>query len=235
MIIRKPTAKDLPRLSGLWQEAFGDSQEDVENFYETAFSFDRALLAQEQNPVACIYWIDAQIADQKVAYLYAFAVDGVYRGQGVGKTLLKKALETLEGEGYAGAILVPGEESLQAYYEKAGFSVFGKGYSQGAAAPGLPVKKVDAKAYVAKRQTLHPALQWEERAFFYLERFCHLYAGEDWVLAVGREGVQEFVGKKEDLPHILYTLNIETTDKTAVAMAYCFENMTLPDTFGPAF
>ena len=75
MIIRRPTEKDLPRLSQIWQQAFGDGAEDVEHFYTTAFCYDRCLVAVHQTAVACIYWMDAQMAGRKIAYLYAFGVD----------------------------------------------------------------------------------------------------------------------------------------------------------------
>lgn len=242
MIIRKPTLEDLPRLSLLWQEAFDESPEDVEIFYETAFSCDRALLAQEQNPVACIYWMDAQIDGQKIAYLYALAVEKTYRSQGVGKTLLKETLEILKVEGYKAAILVPGEESLYTYYEKAGFTAFGKTEKiiVEEKAPGLPVEKISPDAYFAKRQGLAPAVTWGKEAVSYLGKLCDLYAGNDWLLAMGSEGVQEFIGNAQDLPHILYTLNIEKTSVLApgekpCAMACCFAKITLPDTFCPSF
>lgn len=235
MIIRKPTQADLPGLCALWQEAFGDSREEVESFYETAFSYDRALLAEAQNPVGGIYWIDAQIGGQKVAYLYAFAVDKECRGRGMGKALLEETMKTLKGEGYAAAVLVPGEASLQTYYEKMGFSVFGKTRSATAEAPGIPVKKVSAETYMAKRQTLNPPLQWPKSALVYLEQLSELYAGEDWVLAVGREGVQEYVGPWEHLPHILFTLQPTAGATPAVAMVCCFAPVDLPEVFGPFF
>lgn len=242
MIIRKPTPEELPRLSLLWQEAFDESPEDVEIFYETAFSCDRALIVWEQNPVAGIYWIDAQIADQKVAYLYAFAVDKNCRSKGIGKALLRQTLETLKGEGYKAAVLVPGEESLYSYYKKAGFTAFGKTEKTTVTKknPGLPVKKITPDAYFAKRQELAPAVTWGKKAVSYLGKLCDLYAGNDWLLAIGREGVQEFIGNAQDLPHILYTLNMEKTFVLAPgekpgAMACCFAEIALPDVFCPSF
>ena len=242
MIIRRPTEKDLPRLSQIWQQAFGDGAEDVEHFYTTAFCYDRCLVAVHQTAVACIYWMDTQMAGRKIAYLYAFGVDAPCRSQGVGKALLEKTLETLKEEGYAGAVLVPGEESLYGYYEKQGFAPFGKAKKTviKKKAPGLPITKADGKTYFAKRQSLCPAVQWTQEAFSYLETFCDLYIGEDWVLALGREGVQEYLGTGEDLPHILYTLNIESapvslSGEDPCAMSFCFEEMSLPDTFSPSF
>lgn len=242
MIIRKPTLKDFPRLSVLWQEAFEDAGEDVENFYSTAFSFDRALVAQEQNPVACIYWIDAQIAGQKVAYLYALAVRKDCRSQGIGKALLEKTLETLKEEGYKGAILVPGEESLYAYYQRAGFVPFGRTEKTAVemGAPGLPGKKVSPETYFSLRQKTNPSVAWGKEAISYLGKFCDLYAGEGWLLAAGAEEIQEFIGNPEDLPHILYTLNIEKAQallpgENPCAMACCFGAITLPDAFSPSF
>lgn len=242
MIIRKPTREDLPRLTQLWQEAFGDGREDVENFLETVFSCDRALLVQEQNPVAGIYWMDAQIAGRKAAYLYAFAVARTYRSRGVGKALLKRTLQTLEEAGYEAAVLVPGEESLYTYYEKADFVPFGKTQKRTIEkkAPGLPAKKISAETYFALRQKANPDVQWTEAAVSYLGRFCDFYTGEDWLLALGGEAVRDFFGSPESLPHILYTLNIEKASallpgENPCAMAYCFRPITLPDTFSPSF
>lgn len=236
MIIRKPSKEDLPALLALWQEAFGDTPEDVENFYSTAFSFDRCLMAEEQKPVGGIYWIDAQISGQKVAYLYAFAVAEECRGQGIGKALLEKTLESLKGEGYGAAVLVPGEETLCAYYEKAGFVTFEKARAQETCAPGMTVQKVTPDVYFAQRQKMAPAIDWGKEAFSYLGRFCDLYAGEGWLLSAGRDGVQEFLGDPRNLPHILYTLNIETPGEVRPgAMAFCFVEMALPEAFGPAF
>ena len=242
MIIRKPTREDLTQLSALWQEAFGDSPEDVENFYETAFSYDRALLTQEQDPVACIYWMDAQISGQKIAYLYAFAVAKTHRGKGVGKNLLEKALEKLKGEGYQGAVLVPGEESLYSYYEKIGFLPFGKTQKTVVkkTAPGLSVRKLSGEDYFTLRQRAKADAQWTKEAFSYLGRFCDFYAGEDWLLAINREEVQEFLGNPENLPHILYTLDREQVQtrlpgKNPCAVLYSFAPFALPDTFSPSF
>ena len=242
MRIRKPIPEDLERLSALWQEGFGDTAEDVEAFYATAFCCEKALLAEEQNPVACIYWMDAQIGGQKVAYLYALAVEKTCRSRGVGKALLQKTVQALKGEGYKAAILVPGEESLYSYYEKAGFVSFGKTQKSviEKEAPGLPACKLSAEAYLALRQKANLAVQWGEEAVSYLGSFCDFYAGEDWLLALGREGVQEFTGNPEILPHILYTLNIDKTScllpgKNPCAVAYCFAPISLPDAFSPSF
>ena len=239
MIIRKPTAEDLPFLSKLWQEAFGDSPEDVENFHETAFSFERALVADE---AGAVYWMDVSLSGEKMAYLYAFAVEKACRGKGIGKAILEKALETLKGEGYAGAVLVPGEDSLYAYYQKAGFVPFGKTQKRQVekCAPPMAVKEILPETYFALRQKAKPELIWAEEAIAYLGRFCRLYVAENGLLALGRDGVQEFVGNWDALPHILYTLNIESVQALApgenpCAMAYCFEEIALPDSFAPSF
>ena len=82
MIIKKPTAADRPWMSILWQDAFEEKREDVENFYETAFSCDRALVAEM---LGAIYWMDVLVSGRRMAYLYAFAVEKDARGKGIGK------------------------------------------------------------------------------------------------------------------------------------------------------
>lgn len=235
MIIRKPQDKDFPFLHRLWMDAFDEGREEVEHFYATAFSPQRCLVTQEGGIVAGLYWMNAFCGERKLAYIYAFAVEKACRGKGVGKQLLRRALEVLREEGYAGAVLVPGEESLQTYYEKLGFRVFGSAFPTVPKEPGLPAKEVPLKEYLCRRQKLHAALQWEESAFVYLAGFNRLCAAEDWVMALGQEGVQEFIGDPAKLPHILYTLNIVSGKKPPVAMVHPFESICLPETFGPMF
>lgn len=234
MIIKKPTAADLPWMSLLWQDAFEEKREDVENFYETAFSCDRALVAEM---LGAIYWMDVLVSGRRMAYLYAFAVEKDARGKGIGKALLEKTLETLKEEGYAGAILVPGEESLCSYYEKRGFVPFGESPAVVAAGDtDLPAKKITPEEYFALRESFGSKLQWGMEAVSYLGRFCDLYAGKNWLLALGTEGLQEYLGDPCDLPAALYTCQrADGGQSHPRPMAYLFAPAPLPDAFAPVF
>ena len=234
MIIKKPTPADLPWMSLLWQDAFEEKREDVENFYETAFSCDRALVAEK---LGAIYWMDVLGSGGKLAYLYAFAVEKAARGKGLGKALLEKTLKTLKEEGYAGAILVPGEESLCPYYEKAGFTPFGeRAVVVTAGDTGLSARKITPEEYIALRESFGSNLKWGREAISYLGRLCDLYAGKNWLLALGTEGVQEYLGDPCDFPAALHACNrADSGEEHPRPMAYLFEHLPLPDRFAPIF
>ena len=45
MTIKQPDSTQIPQLWDLWREAFGDSGEFLDAFFETAFSPERCLCA----------------------------------------------------------------------------------------------------------------------------------------------------------------------------------------------
>ncbi len=242
MIIRKPTGEDIPGLQEIWKEAFGDTQEAVSAFYETAFSRSCCLVAAGEQVMGGIYWLDARIEGRKVAYLYALAVAKPCRGQGIGKRLLETACRSLEDRGFAAALLIPAQQSLYGYYEKLGFASFGRMQQETVTAhgPEAEITRVTAEEYAQRRQALMPRFVWEMPMLSYLERVCPLYAGQDYVLAVGDGTVQEYIGPRELLPRLLYTLNIDAAQahlsggQDPAGMANCFEKISLPDWLGPA-
>lgn len=57
----------------------------------------------------------------KYAYLYCVATKEKFRGQGLMSALCSETLEELTRKGFAGAFLVPTDETLIAFYERFGF------------------------------------------------------------------------------------------------------------------
>ena len=67
MNINHPTPEQIGALRGLWQEAFGDTNEYLDCFFATAFDEKRCLVVDRAD--AACYWLDCTCRGQKIAYL----------------------------------------------------------------------------------------------------------------------------------------------------------------------
>ena len=149
MILRRSKTADLPALQALWQSVFGDPPAFTGRFYET-FGADSAIVAQQEGEIiAMIHPLPVALAQNGRysfgVYIYALATAPAHRGQGIAARLLEAAESnpfpvpptlgtTADASGLvenitdapAFSLLIPGEESLFAYYR-------GKGYTREAA------------------------------------------------------------------------------------------------------
>ena len=142
--IRRSRSADQTALMTLWQEVFGDPPAFTSKFYNT-FGADCAWVAEiDKKIVAMIHALPIALAQNGQyswgVYLYALATAPDYRGLGIASRLLSTA-ETapystppiLIGAEEMGlspvnspdsptfALLIPGEESLFAYYRQKGY------------------------------------------------------------------------------------------------------------------
>ncbi|MBO5778961.1 MAG: GNAT family N-acetyltransferase [Clostridia bacterium] len=140
MILRRSTPADLPALQALWQQVFGDPPAFTGRFYET-FGADAAIVAEEdEKVVAMIHPLPVALAQNGTysfgVYIYALATAPDYRGRGIASRLLTEAetapltastlaleagLTNRSGNTPAFSLLIPGEESLFAYYRSRGY------------------------------------------------------------------------------------------------------------------
>lgn len=192
MTIDQPAAGQTPQLRRLWTEAFGDEDAYLDIFFSTAFSPDRCRCVTESGKVvSAIYWFDCGYADQKAAYLYALATDGVHRGRGLARCLMEHVHRHLMNSGYACSILVPGEPGLADYYASMGYRFCGGSREFACTADGepVPLKKLEASEYALLRRKLLPAgsvIQEGENLRF-LAAQADLYAGNGFLLAAHKE------------------------------------------------
>ncbi len=130
MKIDKPLDCQQKGLRLLWQEAFGDSEEFLDTFFNTAFSPDRCRCVTINGQViAALYWFNCTrktdntntLTNTPIAYIYAVATAEEYRGCGICHKLMENTHTHLAGLGYEGAILVPGDEGLFRLYENMGY------------------------------------------------------------------------------------------------------------------
>ena len=113
----------IAELRRIWQEAFGDSDEALDNFSATGFSPDRChYICDEDTPVSALYWFDCELNEKKLAYIYAVATLDEWRGRGIATRLLTEALNLIDASGrFDCAALIPSSLDSLRLYARLGF------------------------------------------------------------------------------------------------------------------
>lgn len=216
--IRAPKQSDREALRGLWKEAFGDSDDFLDLFEQTAYSPERArALFCDGDLSAALYWFDCECEGEKIAYLYAIATAKSQRGRGLCRALMEETHAQLRDRGYAAAILVPSEPSLFGFYEKLGYKIATQVREFSCRADGTPIKliRIGAQEYAKLRRSLLPegGVVQEKENLSYLAAQAELYRGEDFLLAVRREAERlfgiELLGDESAAPRIVRALGKE--------------------------
>jgi len=206
-------------LRKLWQEAFMDSEKTLDAFFSHGFSEDRFLcICEDGIPVSALYWFDCHLQGHKLAYLYGVATAKSHRGKGLAQRLMAQAHTHLREQGYAGILLVPGNEALFGFYEKMGYrtATTVTEFSCAWANRSVPVLELTASEYARLRRAFLPAnsVLQEGATLSYLQMQTHFYAGRDFLLCAAIENnvllTQEFLGNPQAAPHILRALGAST-------------------------
>lgn len=210
-----PKKSHIPQLKHLWKEAFGDGDKFLVDFFTTAFDSRRSrCIFDGEIPVAMVYWFDIFCHGVPMAYLYAVAVDSRYRGRGFCRQLLTDTHRCLQTSGYAGALLVPADESLRKMYATMGYrdATPVSRVSCTAGSEPTAIRRIDGKEYHRLRQDFLPQGGAElcEKHIPFLETQYELYTGRDFLLAVSREEscitAPELLGNRSAAPGILRSL-----------------------------
>ena len=239
-----PTIRQIPQLRQLWQEAFGDSDAFLDQFFHTAFSKDRCLCAlDDQQVVAAAYWFSCE----EYAYIYAVATVKAYQGRGICHRLMEQIHKILASRGYSGAVLVPGDASLRQFYAGMGYADFGgmDTFTCEAGTP-IPLRNIDAAEFGQLRRQYLPeggVIQEGENLAF-LSCNAKFYAGKDFLLtAIETDGEllsPELLGNTSAAPGILAALQIpcgtfHCPGSAPFAMWLAFDKKIAPTYFGFAF
>ena len=251
MNIDNPCSHDIPELKKLWKEAFGDTDETIDGFFNTAFSEKRCMCVKSDgNLAAALYWFGCKCADNDVAYIYAVATYEVYRGKGIFHKLMEHTHQHLKNIGYIGAVLVPGSNSLFDFYEAMGYSVCGNisEINTVASENHIDIRKIDEYEYAGLRRKLLPerGVVQENENLDYLETQAEFYAGDSFLLAAQKHGEKlygmELLGDDTVISDILCTLNCKSGvfriagNERKFAMYYSLgSDEVKPEYFGLAF
>lgn len=131
-MIRFATNNDIGGIIALWQEAFGDSPEEIKFFLDNKFKPENTLVIEECGAIASmLFLLDGKICisgnDYEAYYLYAACTAQKYRGRGMMSDLLKFAEKTAFERNVHFICLLPAEKSLFDYYSRFGYlPVFSK-------------------------------------------------------------------------------------------------------------
>lgn len=201
-------------LKTLWTECFGNEGDWIDAFFRTAFDPNHVCCLRRQGRLAAaLCWMDVSCEGRKLAYLYAIATDPAFRQQGLCRELMMKTHETLAQQGYAGAVLVPGDEGLRQMYGKMNYVNFG-GILRFSAKAGesIPIRQLSPAEYGALRREYLPAggVIQENGAMEFLASGAELYAGADFLLAMSGDFGLELLGNADAAPGILGALGLDS-------------------------
>ena len=232
-------------LRTLWTECFGNEENWIDVFFQTAFDPTHVCcLTRRGQLAAALCWMDTYCQGRPLAYLYAIATAPAHRRQGLCRELMGKTHDLLARQGYAGAILVPGDEGLRQMYGKMNYVNFG-GIRRFCAEAGepIPIRRLSPEEYTALRREYLPAggVIQENGAMEFLASAAQLYVGADFLLAMAGDVGLELLGNAHGASGILGALGLErgsfrTPGEEPFAM---FRSLTgedwLPGYFGLAF
>lgn len=202
------------QLVKLWHLAFGDGEEFIRLFFDTAYDPEKCLyLTEEDQVTAALYWLDCEYRGQKQAYIYAVATHPGHRGKGLCRQLMEKAHTRLREQGYTAALLRPADEGLRRMYRKMGYRTCTTVTEfDCTATEAVPVRKLSPEEYAILRRQYLPdgGVIQEGASITYLASYAELYTGEDFLLAGafydGSFVGMELLGNRHAAPGILAAL-----------------------------
>jgi len=216
MIFDYPAPEQLPMLRRLWKTAFGDTEDYLSAFFETAFSPLRSRVAMEGGETAgMLYWFDVSCREQKMAYIYAVATHPGHRGKGVCRNLMADTHALLKEQGYAAALLVPQSGDLRNMYAAFGYrgcTTVSELFCAAGRDP-VPLHIIDREEFARLRREYLPegGVVQEGENLRFLNTQVRFYRGTDFLLAAQEqeEGTlfgAELLGSAEAAPGILKAL-----------------------------
>lgn len=217
MRIDYPAPQQLPRLRQLWQDTFSDDDAFLDLFFSSAFFADHCRCVTIDGQVAAaLYWLDMSCRGKPMAYLYAVATGEDFRRRGLCRALMEDTHGILRDAGYAGAILVPEEETLAGMYASMGYrwACTISDFICVAGPENLPLRPIEGQEYARLRETLLPAggVSLGQAALTFLEGMVRFYAGPGYAMAAvrSRDSLRclELLGDPGLGPAILGTLSV---------------------------
>lgn len=245
-----PTLEQTSDLRRLWQQAFGDSEEFLDDFFGKGFSPRRCRCATENGMLAgALYWFDCEVDGEKLAYIYGVATDGAFRRRGICRRLMEDTHALLKGQDYVGTILVPGATSLARVYAPLGYRYCTQIREFFCTADPEPValRPIDVREYTRLRRQLLPegAVLQEGDTLPFLASQTSFYAGQHLLLAARKEDASlfglELLGDATAAPGVLSALGaaqgrFRTPGEGRPFAMFCpFEDVAVPKYLAFAF
>ena len=214
MRIDYSAAGQVSQLKNLWLRAFGDGEEFLNSFFETAYAPERCrCITIEDRVAAMLFWFDTECAGQRFAYLYAVSTDPDFQNRGLCRKLMADTEALLKEQGYHGVLLYPASEGLSRMYGKMGYGrcTAVREFTCEAGDP-IPMRQLSPVEYARLRRRLLPdgGVIQEGAMLDFLATQADFYAGDGWVAAVsiyeGKLHCQELLGNCGAAPGIVAAL-----------------------------
>lgn len=219
-VIRELQPTDIPALTALWREVFGDDEALIGEFFRLLPVLGGGVAAEmDGRPVGAAYLLtDLFLGDKRAGYLYAVAVSPESRGLGLGKGLSLAAAALGRRLGADFLCTLPANAGLYPWYE----GLIGTRHvlhrreerieSRAAEEP----RPISAEEYGARREALlmgQPHLRPGAAYLRFQEALCQSYGGG--LYAVG-EGLAAAY-RDGDRCLVRELIAPEGTDRTALA------------------
>lgn len=125
-MIRYSEKSDIKDIIFLWNEAFGDSQEEIMFFINNKYKPENTLVFEDNGKIVSMLFLlegEMKINNNRYPsyYLYAACTLNDCRGKGYMSQLLGFAQKTAYNRGYYFICLLPANKSLYEYYKKYGY------------------------------------------------------------------------------------------------------------------
>ena len=190
MRTRKTGREDIPALKALWQEAFGDEQQDIDLFFETVYPNATGFCAEDGGElVSMLFALPQTIVKEekqlKCAYLYAVATKKDRQGEGLCSALLAYAEKELRKRYVEALLLSPASERLADFYAERGFTrqTGAKKTLLDCAQPTGQATEIGVQDYAGLRET----------ALWDIPHVRYDRAQLEYAMAGGKDGVQAVV------------------------------------------
>ncbi len=131
-MIRLSQSTDINGIIRLWNEAFGDSEEDIKFFLDARYIPENTVVYEYNGIIASVlFLLDGNMhikgSDYPSYYLYAACTLKDFRGKGIMGEMLSFSKNLAAFRNKYFIVLKPAEESLYGYYERFGYkSLFSK-------------------------------------------------------------------------------------------------------------
>lgn len=187
--IREYRAGDVPALSLLWRDVFGDPLGFTAEFYALLPDMGSAVVAEvDGKPVGAAHVLNGfELVGKKkkppvVGYLYAVMVAPAYRGLGIGKALTSDAARLAKKRESAFVCTLPADAPLYGWYHRLlGVECVLHRQSFEAACQALePVMEMSATEYLLWRESLLAGMCYlrpSQPTVAFLRRFCQFFGG----------------------------------------------------------
>ena len=200
LTLREYRPGDVPALSLLWREVFGDPLRMTAEFYALLPDMGSCVVAEREGKLlgAAYTVTDFTLGEKRAAYLYAIGVLPEARGRGLGKRLTKEAAALGRALGADFVCTLPANAPLYPWYEEqiGVRCALYRGEERVQSRPGPEARPLSPEAYGLRREELlrgRAHVTVGPAALCYEKENCRCFGGDLYALgnAIAAASVDE--------------------------------------------